>query len=277
MLATFLAAVAAAALALAPTPTGAAATCGTDQASSVTQVTCHTFNFPASPVISTSNYYIGTTSNANPPMGPLGVAVNGVSLYGNADANKRDAYLNEGSSFDTCGGHPTVTGDYHYHALTGPGCVYPDTKGSAHSPLFGLMADGIPIFGPYGDKGVVPSDLDECNGHTDSTYSFYHYHVTSTYVYPYLINCMKGCLNGSNLITGQSCTPAAKQYDYSSLSSLTNLTQKYSSFSCDTNTGVTKGLLISAAAPAASRILAGGGGVAVAAVAMVAWAAVVWG
>jgi len=41
------------------------------------------------------------------------------------------------------------------------------------------MIDGIPLFGPYGDNGVIPSDLDECGGHVDNTYPWYHYHLPS--------------------------------------------------------------------------------------------------
>jgi len=42
-----------------------------------------------------------------------------------------------------------------------------------------MMIDGIPLFGPYGDNGVIPKDLDECGGHVDSTYPWYHYHLPS--------------------------------------------------------------------------------------------------
>jgi hypothetical protein len=83
------------------------------------------------------------------------------------------------------------------------------------------MADGIPIYGPYGDKGVFPTDLDECNGHVDSTHGFYHYHITPNYKYPYLTNCLKGCISkGSNLAHGPfgnslpACHPQNTQYDY---------------------------------------------------------------
>jgi len=71
----------------------------------------------------------------------------------------RNALTYEGSSFDTCGGHPDQCGNYHYHAQTKPGCVYNDTTGK-HSPLFGLMFDGVPIYGTLGDNGVVPTNLD---------------------------------------------------------------------------------------------------------------------
>ena len=33
------------------------------------------------------------------------IAINGVVLYGNSDADSRDAYVYEGSSFDSCKGH----------------------------------------------------------------------------------------------------------------------------------------------------------------------------
>lgn len=66
---------------------------------------------------------------------------------------------------------------YHFHTEPANGCVYNQTAGQ-HSPLLGIMLDNIPIYGALGDNGVPPSNLDECGGHTDSTYSFYHYHTT---------------------------------------------------------------------------------------------------
>lgn len=77
---------------------------------------------------------------------------------------------------------PTApSGQYHYHMLPAPGCAFTDTPADQHSPAWGIMADGIPIFGPRGDGGQVPSaddDLDECRGHVDAAYPFYHYHAT---------------------------------------------------------------------------------------------------
>jgi len=63
------------------------------------------------------------------------------------------------------------------------------------------MADGIPMFGPYGDNGVAPTDLDECGGHTDKTYGFYHYHLPKDNASPYSLTCLVGCIfnaNGNN-------------------------------------------------------------------------------
>ena len=36
---------------------------------------------------------------------------------------------------------------------------------------------------------MAPTDLDECGGHADATYKFYHYHVTDGYTNPYTVCC----------------------------------------------------------------------------------------
>ena len=61
-------------------------------------------------------------ANNSPIMGSIGLAVNGIGIYSNSDAEKRDAFVNEGKSFDSCGGHPQPQGDYHYH--TGKSICY---------------------------------------------------------------------------------------------------------------------------------------------------------
>eukprot|EP00743_Colponemidia_sp_Colp-15_P006102 GILK01006560.1.p1 GENE.GILK01006560.1~~GILK01006560.1.p1 ORF type:complete len:329 (-),score=14.22 GILK01006560.1:143-1087(-) len=190
-----------------------------------TRYQCYTNNLPANPIINTAHYVIGTYlykngtgTNASPAKGALGFAINGVPLYSNSDAENRDAYVYEGTTFDQCKGHADPSYQYHYHTETKDGCVTTQVAGQ-HSPLFGIMADGIPLYGTLGDGGVAPTDLDECNGHTDSTYPFYHYHITPSYTYPYLINCLKGCLNGTTMLGTNvaTCVPQATQYDYSSV------------------------------------------------------------
>ena len=94
--------------------------------------------------------------------------------------------------------------EYHYHSEPGMGCAYTDTAGK-HSPLYGIMLDSIPIYGAYGDNGVAPADLDECGGHTDATYSFYHYHVTANLAPPYVIRCFRGCVFNANGNPSVSC------------------------------------------------------------------------
>ena len=85
------------------------------------------------------------------------------------------------------------------------------------------MMDGIPLYGPYGDNGVAPSNLDGCQGHTDSTYPFYHYHLKPNRAFPYTVTCLTGCIynsNGNNnlnsyVTTNTTCVKSATQYDYS--------------------------------------------------------------
>jgi hypothetical protein len=176
------------------------------------------------PIINTTPTYIGIVSATGASLkgigGALGIAINGVAIFGNADADNRDAYVYESMTFDTCRGHPQQQGVYHYHAEPAKGCVYTDTAGQ-HSPLFGYMFDSIPIFGVYGDNGTVPKDLDICNGHVDKAYPFYHYHISANLTYPYLVNCFMGCVTSSNSNNldkvAATCTAASTQYDYSSL------------------------------------------------------------
>ena len=187
---------------------------------------------PISPKLTTKVYNVGIknadgSTNSNPTKGPIGVAINGVSIYGNADANNGDAYISEGKTFDTCGGHPQNKGDYHYHLEPNSGCTtFGDTAGK-HSPLFGLMYDGIPIFGQLGDNGLPPADLDACGGHTDKTYPYYHYHLPNKKVFPYILTCLKGCIYNSNnnvmiisaVVSTLTCSLDSTQFDYSALKS----------------------------------------------------------
>ena len=51
------------------------------------------------------------------------------------------------------------------------------------------------VYGPNGSDGKPPSDLDECNGHTDQERG-YHYHVTEKF--PYILGAYKGVVDQSN-------------------------------------------------------------------------------
>ena len=124
------------------------------------------------------------------PFGPIGVAVNGIPFYNPYNADGRDAVLGPFAEvFDSCCGHPDPMGRYHYHKF--PVCVKSPFKESAdgHSPLVGYMFDGFALYGPKGDGGKPPTDLDACNGHEDAGRG-YHYHATPTY--PYLIGSYRG-------------------------------------------------------------------------------------
>src|SRR5665811_1179319 len=121
------------------------------------------------------------------PMGAIGVAENGVAIFNALDALDRDAVAHEVQ--DNCGGHPQMSGLYHYHAI--PACL---TKGeSKHraSGLVGYALDGYPIYGPRGGGGKLLSndDLDACHGQTSKVrfegrrQRIYHYNATLEYPY----------------------------------------------------------------------------------------------
>jgi len=112
-------------------------------------------------------------------LGAIGMYVNGVSLFdnrdafywnGTAEANgsgywNRDAWVNEGVTFDFGYAHQEQTGNYHYHAFP-PALRYQlgdnvsynpatfryaeDTNHLHHSPILAWVSDGFPIYGPYG-------------------------------------------------------------------------------------------------------------------------------
>ena len=133
------------------------------------------------------------------PMGPIGVAINGVPFYNQYNAMRQNAV--EGPTaevFDSCCGHPDQDGRYHYHKY--PVCVHNPFKdqeqAGKHSPLIGYAFDGYAIFGPNGEDGKAPQDLDECNGHSDSQRG-YHYHVTAKY--PYILAHYRGVVEQANL------------------------------------------------------------------------------
>ena len=121
------------------------------------------------------------------PFGPIGVAINGIPFYNQYNREGGDAVRLE--VFDSCCGHPDPSGMYHYHKF--PSCIKsPFSKSDGkHSPLVGFMFDGYAMYGPDGEDGKPPKDLDDCNGHIDAVRG-YHYHATAGY--PYLVGAFRG-------------------------------------------------------------------------------------
>lgn len=156
-----------------------------------------------------------------PIFGSLGVFENGVFIFGvgspcgfgsdcpdensAAPSEYVDAVESEGHTVDSCGGHAAPTGHYHMHsglsldvASQRQACGLPlDTSGD-HSVRLGWMFDGFGIYGRYSQGGLVPKDLDECNGHTHEIDGVmtYHYHLPDAF--PWTIGCFKGCPKVSN-------------------------------------------------------------------------------
>jgi hypothetical protein len=114
-----------------------------------------------------------TTSQSMRGIAVLGLALNGVPIYGNFAAPGDDIFT-ESKTFDRCGAHPQNTGSYHYHSEP-YALSYDDAR------FIGVMRDGYPIYGRKDSDGSAPT-LDSVGGHTgvtaDSpTTPVYHYHV----------------------------------------------------------------------------------------------------
>ena len=118
-------------------------------------------------------------ANGALPMGPIGVATNGVIFFNPFDhIFETDAVWR----LDRCCGHPSPQSAYHYHKY--PVCVKtPWTDaGKSHSPVLGFAFDGLPVYGPYEADGLLAKDdtqnpLNDFNLHEDPQRGP-HYHVT---------------------------------------------------------------------------------------------------
>jgi hypothetical protein len=131
------------------------------------------YKIPRVPIVTTNK-----TANGG---GPIGYFVDGVAMFNSWDAYtwtassgeaqnntgywNRDAYVNEGASFDPNNAHQ-AGGQHHYHVnppalryLLGDHVDFNSTTKAyteststptKHSPIIGWVADGIPIYGPYG-------------------------------------------------------------------------------------------------------------------------------
>lgn len=131
------------------------------------------WRIPRTPVIPTTKTQTG--------LGTIGLFVDGVAMFdssdgfvwtGSAEAGNgtgywhREAYANEGVTFDPGYAHQEQTGSHHYHAnpialryLLGDHVDYnPATKTYSeststptnHSPILAWVRDGLPLYGPYG-------------------------------------------------------------------------------------------------------------------------------
>jgi hypothetical protein len=116
-------------------------------------------------------------TSAATPLGPIGMALNGVPFFNQYNGQSRPLTV-EIDSFDQYNGHPTPTNAYHYHVEP----LYL-TKTIGSDKLLGVLLDGFPVYGPVENgKRVTNADLDNLHGHTSATADFplgiYHYHIT---------------------------------------------------------------------------------------------------
>lgn len=137
------------------------------------------YRLPRNPVLSAAGTLTG--------LGSIGYFVDGVAMFDSRDGFvwsgsaeqggaatgywNRDAYVNEGATFDPAYAHQENSGTYHYHAnpvalrhLLGDHVDYDATTGTyressepvtRHSPLLGWVRDGWPIYGPYGHANAT--------------------------------------------------------------------------------------------------------------------------
>jgi hypothetical protein len=118
------------------------------------------------------------TTHSSTPLGPMGVAINGVPIF-NQYAAMGAPLTSEVNSFDQYDGHPQQQGQYHYHAEP-----YYLTTTKGKDALIGFLLDGFPVYGPMENgKTIANTDLDVYHGHfavtADYPNGIYHYHTTS--------------------------------------------------------------------------------------------------
>jgi hypothetical protein len=130
-----------------------------------------TFKIPVNPQVA--------ATHAETPLGPIGVALNGVPFF-NQYAAMRSPLTNEAQGFDRYWGHPQQSGQYHYHVEP----IYLTTVKETKSSLLGFLLDGFPVYGPEENGAAISNtDLDSYHGHTGVTADYpsgiYHYHITA--------------------------------------------------------------------------------------------------
>jgi YHYH protein len=132
-----------------------------------------TFKIPLKPAAS--------ANHSATPLGPIGVAINGVPLYNQYAGPGNQPLATEMASFDKFYGHAQQTGQYHYHVEP----IYLTTIKSIKSGLIGFLLDGFPVYGPEEENGslVTNNSLDAYHGHNHITIDYpngiYHYHFTA--------------------------------------------------------------------------------------------------
>jgi hypothetical protein len=144
-------------------------------------------------------------------LGPIGMMISGAALFNPYEGDNKSVATFDNFSIknskgedvpflDSCNGHPTPMGQYHYHAL--PPCitqVVDEADGPSH--IIGVAFDGFPIYGDRAMDGskLTASQLDGCNGITSPTPEFpkglYHYVLLDTKDSTSSIRCLSGKSN----------------------------------------------------------------------------------
>ena len=154
----------------------------------------HTTAFPNYPVNGKVMWRFPRTTSVpvtktQTSLGTIGMFVDGIAMFDSADGFvwtgsaesgsgtgywHREAYANEGVTFDPGFAHQEGTGTHHYHGnpialryLLGDNVNYNSTtkiyseSGSApmkHSPIVGWVKDGYPVYGPYAYSNALDTN-----------------------------------------------------------------------------------------------------------------------
>jgi len=151
------------------------------------------------------------SSPTSTSLGTIGVMISGAALFNPYEGdgvtvatasnftvpNARGAAI---AFLDSCNGHPTPMGMYHYHAL--PPCITAtvDVAGGP-SHLIGIAFDGYPIYGDRDSNGrqLTAANLDQCSGITSPTPEYpdgiYHYVLLPTANATSSIRCFSGVVS----------------------------------------------------------------------------------
>ena len=182
-------------------PSAATAYAGADP----TKVQSYDYKIPLKPTMA--------TSKTKTSLGVIGVMISGAGLFNPFEGDNstvatasnftvKNASGQDIAFLDSCSGHPTPMGQYHYHAL--PSCVtaqVDEADGPSH--IIGVAFDGYPIYGDkdINGKSVTVEKLDECNGITSVTPEYpngiYHYVLLNTNTNRSSINCLSGVVDAS--------------------------------------------------------------------------------
>ncbi len=160
-----------------------------------------TYTFPATPTVA-------ETPGEIPTIGAIGIAVNGIPIFGPTEGTGGDVKARPGG-FTECGGH-NAPSTYHYHLFLVTGsdrCRFSAADGRV---VYGYALDGYPIYGEFDytspseltDESLFDSyawsvytyvegsgDLDECNSVVDEEGNCGYY---ATAGFPYLLGCFRG-------------------------------------------------------------------------------------
>jgi hypothetical protein len=161
-----------------------------------------TYYIPAVPKLSSNSHVLNIVED-------VGVSIDGIPYKGHPPSVVHGPPgMGSGGgipSIDPCGGHVDPFGYYHLHFsaeemnnvlssnnITKVECINFTQNSTA---FIGYAKDGYPIYTSRDNSDTLPSDLDDCQGHTSPTMEYpdgiYHYHTSSDNA-PNLPTCLKG-------------------------------------------------------------------------------------